>query len=154
MKKKLKVLKAAFNLYGELTENTKIFMKANLRMIKMVLKAKIQLQKLKNLDYQSGEPKTESLSDEDKSDINQPTQLNQLNPKEMSKPIWIEVSRKDFISLIKDVADNLDKKDYKITVNNADYNLENAEKYSLEIITKKISKNEALELYKYFNDSK
>ena len=129
-------------------------MKVNLRMIKMVLKAKIQLQKLKNLDYQSGEPKTESLSDEDKSDINQPMQLNQLNPNEMSKPIWIEVSRKDFISLIKDVADNLDKKDYKITVNNADYNLENAEKYLLEIITKKISKNEALELYKYFNDSK
>ena len=109
---------------------------------------------MKNLDYQSGEPKTESLSDENKSDINQPMQLNQLNPNEMSKPIWIEVSRKDFISLIKDVADNLDKKDYKITVNNADYNLESAEKYSLEIITKKISKNEALELYKYFNDSK
>ena len=63
-------------------------MKVNLRMIKMVLKAKIQLQKLKNLDYQSGEPKTESLSDENKSDINQPMQLNQLNPNEMSKPIW------------------------------------------------------------------
>ena len=109
---------------------------------------------MKNLDYQSGEPKTESLSDEDKSDINQPTQLNQLNLKEMSKPIWIEVSRKDFISLIKDFADNLDKKDYKTTVNNSDYNSENAEKYLLEIITKKISKDETLELYKYFNDSK
>ena len=68
--------------------------------------------------------------------------------------IWIEVSRKHFISLIKDVADNLDKKDYKTTVNNADYNSENAEKYLLEIITKKISKDETLELYKYFNDSK
>ena len=110
--------------------------------------------KIENRDYQSGEPKTESLSDDDKSDINQPTQLNQLNPKEMSKPIWIEVSRKEFISLIKDVADNLDKKDYKTTVNNADYNLENSEKYLLEIITKKISKDETLELYKYFNDSK
>ena len=109
---------------------------------------------MKNLDYQSGEPKTESLSDEDKSDINQPTKLNQLNLKEMSKPIWIEVSRKDFISLIKDFADDLDKKDYKTTVNNSDYNSENAEKYLLEIITKKISKDETLELYKYFNDSK
>ena len=64
------------------------------------------------LNYQSVELKTESLSDEDRSGIKQPTQLKQLNLNKVSKPLWIEISRNDFISLIKVVVDNLDDKDY------------------------------------------
>ena len=64
------------------------------------------------LNYQSVELKTESLSDEDRSGIKQPTQLKLLNLNKVSKPLWIEISRNDFISLIKVVVDNLDDKDY------------------------------------------
>ena len=64
------------------------------------------------LNYQSVELKTESLSDEDRSGIKQPTQLKQLNLNKVSKPLWIEISRNDFVSLIKVVVDNLDDKDY------------------------------------------
>ena len=64
------------------------------------------------LNYQSVELKTESLSDEDRSGIKQPTQLKLLNLNKVSKPLWIEISRNDFVSLIKVVVDNLDDKDY------------------------------------------
>ena len=64
------------------------------------------------LKYQSVELKTESLSDEDRSGIKQPTQLKLLNLNKVSKPLWIEISRNDFVSLIKVVVDNLDDKDY------------------------------------------
>ena len=52
----------------------------------------------------------------------------------------IEVSRNNFISLIKDVVDNLDDKDYQTAVDKRKYGLKNAEKYLLEIIIKKIVK--------------
>ena len=47
----------------------------------------------------------------------------------MSKPIRIDVPRKDFGPLIKDVDDSLDNKNYKIKVGNNDYNLKNAKKF-------------------------
>ena len=75
--------------------------------------------------------------------IKQPTQLKQLNPNEISKSLWIEVHRNDFISLIKDVVDNLDNKDFQTTVDNRKYDL----KFLLKLILKKISENEARELY-------
>ena len=53
----------------------------------------------------------------------------------------MEISKNDFISLIKDVADNLDDKGNKTRVNNVDYDLKDAENNLLEIITKKLSKN-------------
>ena len=40
----------------------------------------------------------------------QSAQLKQLDLNKTSKPLWVEVSRKDFSSLIKDVVDNLDNK--------------------------------------------
>ena len=41
-----------------------------------------------------GKKKQKLLSDEDKSGIKQPTQLKQLNLNKISKPLWIEVSKK------------------------------------------------------------
>ena len=99
------------------------------------------------LNYQSVKLKTELLSDEDRSDIKQPAQLKQLNLNEISKPLWIEIPRNDFISLIKDVFDHLDNMDFQTTVNKRKYDLKNAEKYLLKIIIKKISRNEVLKLY-------
>ena len=64
---------------------------------------------MKALDYQSFKLERKSLSDEDRSDIKQSTQLKQLNLNEITKPLWINLSREDF-SLIKDVADNRKQK--------------------------------------------
>ena len=58
------------------------------------------------------------------------------------------MSRNDFNSLIKDIVDNLDNKDYQTTINNNNYDLKNVEQFLLEIVTKKISKNETYKLYK------
>ena len=107
-------------------------------------KQKYAPRNVKPIDYQTDKLKTESLSNEGKSGINQPMQLN-LN--EISEPLWIKITKNDFISLIKDGANNLDDKGYKSRANNVDYDLKNAEKYLLEIIIKKISKNEAHKLY-------
>ena len=73
-------------------------------------KQKYDPKNLKTLDYQSVKLETKSLSDEDRSDIKQTTQLKQLNLNEISKPFWMNLSRKNFNSLIKDVADNLDNR--------------------------------------------
>ena len=57
------------------------------------------------------------------------------------------MSRNDFLLLIKDVANNLDNKNYQTTTSNNKYDLKNAEQFLLEIVTKKISKTEAVKLY-------
>ena len=98
-------------------------------------------------DKQPTQIKTEPLPNEDRSNIKQPTQLKHLNLNEISKPLWIKISKNDFFSLIKDVNDNLDNKDYQTKVGDNNYSLKNAEEYLLEIITKKISKDEVLKLY-------
>ena len=110
-------------------------------------KQKYDPKNLRALNYQTVELKTESLPDKDRSGIKQPTQLKQLNLNEISKPLWIQISRNDFISLIKDFVNNIDDKDYQTTVDKRKYDLKNAEKYLMEIIIKKISEKEALELY-------
>ena len=92
------------------------------------MEAKIWPKRFRALNYQPVELKTELLSDEDRSHIKEPIQLKQLNLKEISKQLWIEIPRNDFISLIKDVADNLGNKDFETTVNKRKYNLKNAQK--------------------------
>ena len=67
-------------------------------------------------DKQQTQLKTKALPDTGRSNIKQPTQLKNLNSNEISKPLWIEISKNDFISLIKDLLDNLDDKDCQTTV--------------------------------------
>ena len=110
-------------------------------------KQKYDPKNFRALNYQLAELKTELSSNKDRSDIKQPTRLKKLNLNEISKRLWIEIPRNDFISLIKEVVDNLDNNDFQTTVNKRKYDWNNAEKYLLKIIIKKISKNEALELY-------
>ena len=57
------------------------------------------------------------------------------------------MSRSNFALLIKDVVNNLDNKDCQTKINNDNYNLKNAETFLLKIVTKKISKDEAHDLY-------
>ena len=92
------------------------------------MEVKIWPKRFRALNYQSVELKTELSSDEDRSHIKQRIQLKQLNLKEISKQLWIEIPRNDFISLIKDVIDNLGNKDFETTVNKRKYNLKNAKK--------------------------
>ena len=98
-------------------------------------------------DKQPTQSKAEPLSDEDRSDIKQSTQSKHLNSNEISKSLWIKIPKNDFILLINHVVDNLDDKNYQTTVYKGKYDLKNAEKYLLEIITKKTSKDEARKLY-------
>ena len=100
---------------------------------------------MKVLDYQPVELETKSLSDENKLDLKQPTQLEQLILDEIRKPLWLKASRENFISLIKYVVSNLNSDKCKTSVND----LKNAEKFLLEIITKTFRENEARRL---FND--
>ena len=87
------------------------------------------------------------MSDEDKSSIELPTKLKQQNLNETLKPLWINMSRKDFNLLIKYVADNLNNKVYQATVNGLKYDFQKANEFLLEVGTKKISENKARELY-------
>ena len=91
--------------------------------------------------------KTESLSERSKSDTKEPTQLKQIDLNEITKPLWIKLSRSDFASLIKDVVNNLDNKDYQTKINNDNYDLKNVEHFLLKIVTRKNSKNEVCKLY-------
>ena len=148
IKHKLVVLNEVSKPYDDLIkEYKKVYEKASKDGKSDSWKQKYGPKKFRALNYQPVELKTEPLSDKDRSGIKQPTQLNQLNLNKVSKPLSIELPRNDFISLIKDVVDNLDNKDYQTTIDKGKYDLKNAEKYLPEIITKKISKNEARERY-------
>ena len=60
------------------------------------------------------------------------------------------LSRKDFETLIKDVADNLNNNKFKTTVEEKGYDLKNAKKFLVKITPAKISEKEALELHSDF----
>ena len=102
----------------------------------------------KESEWTKKELKIKSLSERSKSDTKEPTQLKQIDLNEITKPLWIKLSRSDFASLIKDVVNNLDNKDYQTKINNDNYDLKNAEQFLLKIVAKKISGNKAHKLYK------
>ena len=60
---------------------------------------------------------------------------------EITKALWLKLCRSDLTSLIKDVVNNLENKDYQTTINNDKYYLKNAEQFLLKVVTKKINKN-------------
>ena len=73
--------------------------------------------------------------------------LKHLNLNEMWKPLWIKISKNDFISLIKDVTNNLDDKNYQTTADKRKYDFKNVENFLLEITTEKTSQGEGRKLY-------
>ena len=140
---KLVVLNTVSNLYGDLIKEYKqVFERQSKNDKSDSWKHKFDPKNLKALDYQSVKLERKSLSDEDRSDVKQLAQLKQLNLNEISKPLWINLSREDFNLLIKDVPDNLDNKNYKTNADGRIYGLKNAKKFLLDIGTKKISKDE------------
>ena len=73
--------------------------------------------------------------------------LRQKKPDEVQKPLWVKINKNHFDSLIHDVYNNLNNDKFKTTVNKKVYDLKNAKKFWVKIITQKISKKEVLELY-------
>ena len=73
------------------------------------------------------------MSKRSKSDTKQSIQLKQLDLNEITKPLWIKLSRSDFALVIKDV-NNLDNKGYQTKINNDNYDLEYVEQFLLEIV--------------------
>ena len=79
------------------------------------------------------------MSDKNRSNLKQPTQLKQLELNEISKPLWIKLPRENSNSLINDVINSLDNDKYKTIVGGNKHDLKNAEKGLLEIVNKKIT---------------
>ena len=79
-----------------------------LQSTKLLMKQKHGPKNLKNLDYQPAELKTETLSDENKSDLKHLTSLKQVKLSKIQILMWWKSSKKDFGLLIRHVADNLD----------------------------------------------
>ena len=46
--------------------------------------------------------------------------------REMQKPLWFEINKKEFEELTGDIYNNQDNKDFKIIINNRTYDLKNA----------------------------
>ena len=74
-------------------------------------KRKYSPKKLKALNCEPLKSETKSLSDEKRSDIKQPPQIEELKLNEVPKPLCIKLPRKDFDLLIKDVVNNLENAD-------------------------------------------
>ena len=65
----------------------------------------------------------------------------------MQKPLWVKLSKNDFDSLIRDVKNNLSNNEFNTTINKNVYNLNNAQKFLVDITTQTIIEKEAFELY-------
>ena len=63
------------------------------------------------------------MSERTKSDTEEPIQLKQIYLNEITKRLWIKLSGTDFVSLIKDVVNNLDNTDYQTTISNNRYDI-------------------------------
>ena len=73
--------------------------------------------------------KIESFSERSKSATKEPTQLKQIDLNEITKPLWIKLLRSNLTSLVKDVVNNLDNKDYQTMINNDKCDIENVENF-------------------------
>ena len=106
------VLNEEFNKYESWLKSTKKFMKGSLRVIKVMFGSKKYAPKnLKDLEYQPVKLGTESLSDEDRLDIEKPMQLDKMN-----KPLWFEINKSEFAKLTRDMDNNQDNNDFKIVI--------------------------------------
>ena len=63
------------------------------------------------------------------------------------KRLWFQINKAEFDELTKNVYNNQDNNDFKITIKKKSCNLEKANKFWMKITTRKISKNEAKKMY-------
>ena len=67
--------------------------------------------------------------------------------REMQKPLWIKINKKEFEELTGDIYNNQNNNDFKLTINKKTYDLKNAKIFWTEVTTRKIAENKAKELY-------
>ena len=67
--------------------------------------------------------------------------------REMQKPLWIKINKKEFEELTGDIYNNQNNNDLKLTINKKTYDLKNAKIFWTEVTTRKIAENKAKELY-------
>ena len=67
--------------------------------------------------------------------------------REMQKPLWFKINKKEFDELTRNIYNNQDNNDFKFTINRKTYDLKNAKLFWTEVITRKITKNAAKKLY-------
>ena len=65
----------------------------------------------------------------------------------MQKPLWFKINRKEFEELNGDIFINQNNNDFKFTINRKTYDFKNAKIFWTELTTRKITENEAKELY-------
>ena len=66
----------------------------------------------------------------------------------MQIPFWFKIKKPEFEELTRDIYNNEDNKDFKITINKKKtYDLKNAKKIWTKVTTSKTSRNEAKKLY-------
>ena len=68
--------------------------------------------------------------------------------RELQKPLWFEIDKKEFEELAGAIYNNEDNNDFKIIRNNKTYNLKNAKELWMGVTTRKITKSVVNELYK------
>ena len=61
--------------------------------------------KSEQIEEEPVKSKVESLSERSKSDTKEPAQLKKIDVNEITKPLWIKLSRSNLTSLVKDVED-------------------------------------------------
>ena len=91
---KIVVLNKVSILYDNLMKECKKVYERGLNDKNDSWKQKYQPKNFKALNYQTVKLKTKSLPDEDSPDTKKSTQLKLLNLNEITKPLWINVSRK------------------------------------------------------------
>ena len=62
--------------------------------------------------------------------------------RELQKPLWFEINRKELEELTRDIYNNQDNDNFKINTNKRTYDLKNAKKFWMGVTTSKISKSE------------
>ena len=67
--------------------------------------------------------------------------------REMQKPLWIKINKKEFEELTGDIYNNQNNNDLKLTINKKTYDLKNAKIFWTEVTTRKIAENKAKELH-------
>ena len=67
--------------------------------------------------------------------------------REMQKPLWFEMNKKEFEELTRDSYNNQDNNYFKIIINKRTYDLKNVKKIWTGATTRKATKSEAKELY-------
>ena len=67
--------------------------------------------------------------------------------REMQKPLWFKINKKEFDELTRNIYNNQDNNDFKFIINRKTYDLKNAKIFWTEVIIPKITKNVAKELY-------